>query len=96
MKAVTRRVLLLAGSLMLFGLASCASNASKEELQQLDERRAKVKSMQNKVSELTNEKKKVEQEVQQKKQKLDQAKKEKEAVLKRLEEIEKANQGAGQ
>lgn len=71
----------------------CTSYASKEELGQLDERRAQVQSMRQKVTELTNEKKKAEQEVQQKKQKLDQAKKEKEAVLKRLEEIEKANQG---
>jgi len=90
MMAKNSRTLLMLGYFALLAIASCTSYASKEDLGQLDERCAAVKSMQNKVTQLTDDKKKAEQEVQQKKQKLDQAKKEKEAVLKRLEEIEKS------
>jgi TolA-binding protein len=71
-------------------ISSCTSYASKEEVTQLDETKAKAKSMENKVVELTNEKKKADQDLQQKKQKLEQAKKEKDEVLKRLEAMEKA------
>ncbi len=93
MNRMTRRLLMLCGVVGMVVAASCTSYASKEELAQLDERRAQVKSMENKITELTGERKKAEQEVQQKRQKLDQAKKEKELVLQRLQEIEKANQG---
>jgi TolA-binding protein len=86
------RILSAVYALALLTIWGCTSYASKEDLQQLDERRAQVQSMRQKVTDLTNEKKKSEQEVQQKKQRLDQAKKEKEAVLKRLEEIEKSKQ----
>ncbi len=89
MNSLKSKMLLVTFVMVL--ISSCTSYATKEEVQQLDEKKATVKSMENKVVELTNEKKKVEQEVQQKKQKLDQAKKEKEEVLKRLEAIEKAN-----
>ncbi|HNM15340.1 MAG TPA: hypothetical protein PKJ64_11255, partial [bacterium] len=81
------KALLVAGLFALLTMASCKSYATREELQQLDDNKAKTKSMENKVVELTNEKKRVEQEVQTKKQKLEQAKKEKSEVLKRLEEI---------
>ncbi len=91
MSAVKVKLLSAAYLVVLATLWGCTSYASKEELTQLDERRAQVQSMRQKVTELTNDKKKAEQDVQQKKQKLDQAKKEKEMVLKRLEEIEKAN-----
>jgi len=93
MNRMTRRMLMLCVMMGMVVAASCTSYASKEELAQLDERRAQVKTMENKVTELTGERKKAEQEVQQKRQKLDQAKKEKELVLQRLQEIEKANQG---
>ncbi len=93
MNRMTRRMLMLCMMMGMAVAASCTTYASKEDLAQLDERRAQVKSMENKVTELTSERKKAEQEVQQKRQKLDQAKKEKELVLQRLQEIEKANQG---
>ncbi|KAB2880442.1 hypothetical protein F9K33_05450 [bacterium] len=89
MKWLNSKTLLVLFAMVL--VSSCTSYASKEEVQQLDEKRASVKAMENKVVELTNEKKKADQELQQKKQKLDQVKKDKEEVLKRLEAIEKAN-----
>ena len=91
MKNRMKSNLVIAVGFALMALSSCTSYASKEELTQLDDKKAQTKVMENKVTELSNEKKKVETEIQQKKQKLDQAKKEKEEVLKRLEAIEKAN-----
>ncbi len=93
MNLTFRRMLMTCGFMSMALVASCTSYASKEELTQLDERRAKVKSMENQITTLTNDRKKAEQDVQQKRQKLDQAKKEKELVLQRLQEIEKSNQG---
>lgn len=93
MNRMTRRMLMILGMMGMVVAASCTSYASKEELAQLDERRAKLKSMENEITTLTGDRKKAEQDVQQRRQKLDQAKKEKELVLQRLQEIEKANQG---
>ena len=88
---VRSKVVLIAGLLALTVIASCTSYASKEELQQLDESKAKAQTMQTQMNQLVSDKKKNEQEVQQKKQKLDQVRKEKDDVLKRLQEIEKSN-----
>lgn len=93
MKVPVNKILLGLGLFAILFIASCTSYASKEELGQLDERKAKVQSMRNQVQQLTNDKAKAEQDLSAKKQKLDQAKKEKELVLKRLQDIEKANQG---
>lgn len=93
MKVPVNKILLGLGLFSILFIASCTSYASKEELGQLDERKAKVQSMRNQVQQLTNDKAKAEQDLSAKKQKLDQAKKEKELVLKRLQDIEKANQG---
>ncbi len=93
MKVPVNKILLGLGLYAVLFIASCTSYASKEEMVQLDERKAKVQTMRQQVQQLTNDKAKAEQELGQKKQKLDQAKKEKELVLKRLQEIEKANQG---
>jgi outer membrane biogenesis lipoprotein LolB len=91
---VTKALMMLSLFAFLF-LAACTSYANKEELQQMDERKAKVQSMRQQVQTLTSEKAKAEKDLSAKKQKLDTAKKEKEMVLKRLQEIEKANQGGG-
>ncbi len=87
---VRSRTLLVAGLLAMAVIASCTSYASKEDLQQLEESKAKSQSMQGQVTQLTNDRKKADQDLQQKKQKLDQVRKEKDDVLKRLLEIEKA------
>ena len=89
MKSLISKMLLVLFAMAL--ISSCTSYASKEEVQQLDEKKASVKAMENKVTELTNDKKKADQDLQQKKQKLDQVKKDKEEVLKRLEAMEKEN-----
>ncbi|GEM_PF-781676 len=93
MKVPVTKALMMLSLFAFLILVGCTSYANKEELQQLDERKAKVQSMRQQVQTLTNEKAKSEKELNQKKQTLENAKKEKEMVLKRLQEIEKANQG---
>lgn len=73
----------------IIGLTGCGNNPSDEEMQQLQNLRDEVSSLQKSVGELRQESAKIQREQGETKARLDQCAKDKEATSKNLEKLPK-------